>query len=114
MALDPITRLIEDSNRPEITARVAATKARCQLSPEDRQAVLRAATMGDDGSWLIETVEHLRTMAYYDGLNEGVDRASAQIQVAIAKYADNGEATAGTLPLVRTGPGGDFTTEYHG
>lgn len=45
------------------------------------------------------------------GVQARVNKQMAEVEAADKATRDDGEATAGTLPLVKLGPGGDFTSE---
>lgn len=107
---DPSTKGIESRGLDRIAADLGAqvvddaveeTRKRCRLSDAERQNLLAISRRTDDGSRLLEEVEHLRMMSYYDGKQDALTAACDAVQ---AKIDD------AVRPLVSLGQG-DFRRE---
>jgi hypothetical protein len=140
MNLDPITKLIMDANGDrsgltpeqraereiqEVRAEIAAAKDKIRPTIGELYDLIAAghAAYGipqdeehDAKTWFVSLLDHALFAAYCKGRIVGgqnvADALQSEVRTKLAKYTDVGDGVP--LPLVRTGPGGDFTTEYHG
>jgi hypothetical protein len=100
----------KDKIRPTISELydlIAAGKAAYGVPQDDEHSAK---------TWFVSLLDHALFAAYCKGRTVGAenvaDTLQSEVRAKLAKYADLGDGVP--LPLVRTGPGGDFTQEYHG
>lgn len=96
-----LNAIAADLNAKVVDDNVEATRRRIRLSDANRQYLLALSRRKDDGSRLLDEVEHLRMMAYYDGKQ---DALTAACDVVRGKIDD------AVRPLVSLGQG-DYRVE---
>lgn len=101
-----IDRMAADLGASVVDVGVEQTRRACRLSPEARQRILVLSRLKDDGSRLIEEVEHFRMMSYWDGKQAAMTACIDTLQARIDAARED------VPPLVSIGQG-DYRRDIH-